>query len=140
MKRRWSDSDSLLRVLDRVSFATGDIIFREGDEPNHVYVVRRGVVEILKGPVGARQLVTTIRANQMFGELAVLKASRRSATARAKEPTELLVITRDQFQRKVQSLDPFMKAWATYLTSRIFDLTERLDDPPMESDGKILRF
>lgn len=58
-----------------------------------MYVVKAGQVEIVKGD----QVVETVGPDGFFGELALVDASSRSATARARTDCELVPITEKQF-------------------------------------------
>lgn len=58
-----------------------------------MYIVRSGTVEISIG----NQLVETVQANGMFGEMALVDGAPRSATARARKACELAPIDRKQF-------------------------------------------
>jgi len=121
-------SDSLLRILQRKIYQKDAVIFREGDPPNYAYIIRSGSVFIAKKNDGDVALLTKLVANQMFGELALFEGKPRSATAIAAEPTELLLITQEQFQEKVGKLSGFMRYLVGNLSDRIFDLSSRVQD------------
>ncbi len=73
-------------------FEAGEIIFREGDPADFAYLIHSGRVEILKETgVGALTLAM-LEGGDMFGEMGVLDATGRSATARAVEPVTASVI------------------------------------------------
>jgi len=122
------DADSLLKILNRHLFKRDQVIFREGDQPTNAFIIRSGSVAIVKNSPAGPQVLTTLVANQVFGELALIENSPRSASAIAVEPTEVLVITPDQFKAKIGKLDFFMKFWVGYLTDRIYDLSDRVRD------------
>lgn len=69
-------------------FATGQTIFAEGQSGTHMYVVRSGSVDVL---INGR-VVETVEANGIFGEMALIDGSPRSATAQAKTACELAPI------------------------------------------------
>ncbi len=75
------------------SFAAGEVIFREGDRAEDFFVVRRGEVEIRSG----NRLLETLGANEIFGEMALIDASPRSADALAKTDTIVAPITEKQY-------------------------------------------
>jgi CRP-like cAMP-binding protein len=121
-------SDSLLRILQRKVFQKDTVIFREGDHASYAYIILRGSVFIAKTNENNVSLLTTLVTNQMFGELALFESKPRSATAIAAEITEVLVITKEQFDSKIGKLDGFMRHLVGYLADRIFDLSARVDD------------
>ncbi len=69
-------------------FAAGQTIFTEGQSGTHMYIVRSGSVDVL---INGR-VVETIQANGIFGEMALVDGSPRSATALAKTACELAPI------------------------------------------------
>ena len=81
------DDFSLLLGPDVPSraFTAGKVIFLEGDRAEEFYVIRRGEVEIRSG----NRLLETLGENEIFGEMALIDASPRSADAIAK--TDVIV-------------------------------------------------
>ena len=66
-------------VLTR-EFAKGDLIFQEGEEGDEFFVVVRGEVEIRSG----NRRLETLGQNSIFGEMALIDDSPRSATVVAR--------------------------------------------------------
>jgi len=73
--------------------AAGEIIFREGDPAEEFFVIRRGEVEIRSG----NRLLETLGENEIFGEMALIDASPRSADAIAKTDAVVAPITEKQY-------------------------------------------
>jgi hypothetical protein len=74
------------------SVGSGQWLFHEGDEADKVYLILRGSIEILRSNNGAGETVlTTLRAGEFFGEMALFEHCARSASARALEPSKLFV-------------------------------------------------
>ncbi len=80
-----------------LSFDDGEVLFREGDRADCAYVIMSGEVEILADTGGTEFIAGTLGKNQLFGELAVLTNSPRSATLRAKGELTALKISDDNF-------------------------------------------
>ena len=71
--------------------ARGEVLFREGDEGDRVYVVIRGKVKLGRtSPDGRENLLALLGPGQMFGELSLFDPGPRSATASAVIETTLL--------------------------------------------------
>jgi uncharacterized membrane protein len=69
----------------------GQIVFRQGDPPHAMYLVRAGKVEISLWTEDNEELVISILGDgDFFGELALLDGSPRTATAKAVGRAELL--------------------------------------------------
>ena len=79
--------------IEARSFKAGDIIFREGDEANELFVIKRGQVRIQIG----NRTVTELVAESIFGEMALIDSEPRSATAIAITDVELVPVSEKQF-------------------------------------------
>lgn len=78
-------------------YGDGEVVFREGDEGRHVYFVLSGAVQIRKeGSQFASGLGRCV-AGDCFGEMSVVDAHPRSATAFAVGETELARYDREAF-------------------------------------------
>jgi len=78
----------------------GQVIFREGDPGNALYLVGEGSVKISKsGRGGQQETLGFIEHGNFFGEMALLDGQPRSAMATAHEPTLLGTVDDKTFQR-----------------------------------------
>jgi CRP-like cAMP-binding protein len=71
----------------------GDVIFREGDAADEMYVIKTGTVEIRVG----NRVLEKLRENTIFGEMALIDSSRRSADAVAVTDATIIPVTEKQF-------------------------------------------
>ena len=83
---------------NKKTYLVGDFIFREGDQGNTAYVVESGVVELVKFTGEEYVTLSEITAGTLFGEMAIIDGSPRSASARAKEECILNEITEAQLK------------------------------------------
>ena len=81
-----------------VTLDAGDLVFRQGDPSDLVYVVRSGQIEILRETDSGEEHVVMIGPGDYFGELGPMLNLPRSATARATEPTVLSGSSVQQFR------------------------------------------
>jgi CRP-like cAMP-binding protein len=77
----------------------GDVLFRAGDEADAGFVVRRGLFRV-EDAAGAE---TVAGAGALIGELALIVAMRRPATATAMEYSTVIRLARSLFQRVLES-------------------------------------
>lgn len=85
------DLKKIGRLLHERTYQPGEVIFREGDPGAGMFIVRKGKVNIvIRRPDGSEQLLTPILERQFFGEMALLEAAPRSASAVAVDKSELL--------------------------------------------------
>ena len=77
----------------------GETIFHQGDPGHALFIIESGAVKIVlpspEGDEGA--IIATLARGDFFGELALLDGAPHSATAVAIEPTQTLVLAREQF-------------------------------------------
>lgn len=91
------------RSLKRVKHKEGDLVFRQGQPGNLMYIVLEGQVEISQESGNIRLIQARYGRGNFFGEMAIISGHHRSATARTTTPTVLLPITGDVFLSKVRS-------------------------------------
>jgi CRP/FNR family transcriptional regulator, cyclic AMP receptor protein len=75
------------------TFKKGETIFREGDPATELYVIQSGRVEIRLG----NRLLDTLGERSIFGEMALIDAAPRSATAVAASDVTLVPVGEKQF-------------------------------------------
>jgi len=86
------------KELQPRTYKAGDVIFEEGEEGQHFYLINRGQVKVSRrGPRGEQQPIATLVAGDYFGEAALLYGRRRSATIKAEGETEVLRLSKEDF-------------------------------------------
>ena len=86
---------------EEVTLAPNEVLFAQGDPGDLVYVVEEGEVEIVRvRDDRSEELLAHIGPGRYFGELAPMFGIRRSATARATEPTRVVGLTVGEFRRR----------------------------------------
>ena len=90
----------VMRFAHRRAFAAGDTIFNKRDLAQHMFIVASGRVKIYTRS-GLRKTKTFayLGSGDFFGEMALLDARERSASAVASAPSELIVIHKRDFKR-----------------------------------------
>ena len=94
------------KVLERIrpdvnimQLKRGDVVFKEGDLGDSLYLVGEGSIKISKQGRGGRQEVLDyIQTGNFFGEVALLGGQPHSAMASAAEPTVLGAVKEETFQ------------------------------------------
>src|SRR5215207_4009493 len=90
------DRRALAEVVDLVRLGEGETLFRAGEPGESLYLVRAGEVELsIQDNVGQKITLDTARLGDFFGEIALLDAGPRTATAVALAETELIELDRD---------------------------------------------
>ncbi len=74
-------------------FKAGDVIFNEGDTAQDLYIIKSGSVEVRLG----NRLLDTLAEFSIFGEMALIDRSPRSATVIAATDTTIVSVDEKQF-------------------------------------------
>jgi CRP-like cAMP-binding protein len=110
--------------LTVVDLATGEYVFREGDEARDMYVVLSGEMEVQKqSQAGVEARVAMLGPGDWFGEMSILDVQPRSASVRTLAPARLLRI-------RATDLDALyrhdLKAYAIIVLNIARELSRRL--------------
>lgn len=119
------------RVTRKAQFVldAGRDLFREGDVGDCCFVIKSGAVKIWRRDASGREIhLVTLEPGEMFGEMALIDKSPRSATATAVARTELLRIEEANFEKVLQSNPGFALKMITILVKRLRNVTDRLKE------------
>jgi CRP/FNR family cyclic AMP-dependent transcriptional regulator len=109
-----------------VRFRTGETLFREGEEPQGVYVLHSGTVHLLfAGRNGSAKPLREAQPGQILGLSCVVTRRHHDCTAVAAEPCEAAFIGRDDFLR---TLDDSPAAWFSVLRVLSSEVSAVYDD------------
>ena len=80
----------------------GDYIFREGEFGQHAYIINSGTVELVKFTGDQQSVLAELEKGALFGEMAIIDSSARSASARAKTECVLKVVSEEQLKTSLK--------------------------------------
>ena len=106
----------------QTTFPKGTVIMREGEAGSAAYIIVSGQCEVKKKMGGIDQVLKTLGPGEVFGEMAVLTESARTATVVATEDTTALVVTRTVMQQELDTLKPWMARLLQTIAERFRDL------------------
>ena len=92
------DLEQLYQMAETVSIPAGQLVLREGDQGDSLYVVLTGELEVTKRQGSQDILLAVYMPGQFFGEMALLEQAPRSASVRTLQESRLLVISQAAFQ------------------------------------------
>lgn len=112
-------SDPLFARFGR-EYQPGDVLFREGESGDVMFVVQSGAVRISKAVAGDDKVLAVLGPGEFLGEMAILNGKPRTATATVTEPTRCLVI-------EAKTLESMVARNAEIALRLIKKLAKRLD-------------
>ncbi|HVF55418.1 MAG TPA: DUF1003 domain-containing protein, partial [Pyrinomonadaceae bacterium] len=90
------DRDTLAGVVDLIRIEESETLFRTDDPGESLFLVCAGEIELyIKDTTGQKIVLTVAKKGDFFGEIALIDAGPRSATARALTYCELVELDRD---------------------------------------------
>ncbi|MFO8056651.1 MAG: cyclic nucleotide-binding domain-containing protein [bacterium] len=90
--------DKLAERVELVSFDKDEVIIRQGDIGDCLYLIRGGFVKVSAGPLEDEKILTYLREGSYFGEMALLGEEKRTANVVAMTDVEAVRIGKDDFQ------------------------------------------
>lgn len=109
----------------RRSYETGSQIFLQGDVADFACIIESGSVEVTVAKDDCQQQMAVLRKGAIFGEMALIDDSPRSATVTTLEPTVLIIINQDQFSNKIAQTHPMIRLFMRVILDR-FRATEKV--------------
>lgn len=117
-------------------FEDGEIIVNEGEYETEMFIIKSGVVEVIKEINGRKVVVAELGKGDFFGEMSLLENMPRSATIKAKGKVNALVLTSGSFMLQIKR-DP---SFAFKVMQKMSTRMRRMDNvivKMMESNATI---
>ncbi len=93
------DIEILGKICEEKKYANGQAVFKENETGDGLYIIRKGVVKILKENKTRKKLIATLAEGEFFGEMSLIDGSPRSASVEASGEVELVKLTKDGFEK-----------------------------------------
>jgi len=111
------------------AYGAEEVIFREGDSGDGLYIVIDGSVRISKHTATGEEALAVLEPNAFFGEMALVDFSTRAADAVANVPTETFFIPLRELRTLIEAEHGIalkvLYALCEVLTQRLRDTNER---------------
>ena len=128
------EGDQLFARFGR-AYEPGEVLFREDEPGNTMFVIQQGQVRITKGTRDGTKTLAILGPGEFFGEMAILNSKPRTATAEALSPLRCLVIDARTFGQMVVSNAEIAVRMITKLARRL-DSANALIEVLMHRDPK----
>lgn len=92
------------RGIAHEHFEPGQVIFRQGDLGDRIYIITSGKVEVIRQEDERLIHLAELGAGEYFGEMAILNQTTRNATVRCTEALDVLSIPKREFSALAATL------------------------------------
>lgn len=108
------------------TYEDGEIIVRQGDEGDALYMVQEGEVEVVLEREGRETRLGVVGRDQLIGEMAIFERQARSATVRALGQARVLTLDRKNFLRRINEDPTLAFRIVETMSRRVRDLSEEV--------------
>jgi CRP-like cAMP-binding protein len=108
------------------TYPRDSMLFSEGEPGDELYIIQRGSVKIAKIVDNNEVLLAVLKAGDIFGEMALLEAKPRAASAVAYEDCMVLAVNRENFERMISTQPQIIARLTTLLSERIWFIYKQL--------------
>jgi CRP-like cAMP-binding protein len=123
-----SDLSAISELLEEHRFAGGQTIFRMGDRPARVRIVRSGSVELARAMHGRRVVLQLLHPGDVFGDIPMLAGMDEPYDARAIEDCVLLTMEASELGELLVRSPRLSQRWMVSVATRMARVQNRLVD------------
>jgi len=105
-------------------FNKGDVIFLDGDNSHHLYIIKKGKVRVIKEIQSRLIPITILHEKEFLGELSIFTNSSHRATAIAVAETELVPVEKNEVKLILKTLPIWINELMHTLSNRLNALDE----------------
>jgi cAMP-dependent protein kinase regulator len=108
-------------------FEEGAVVVKEGDPGNSLFIVVRGEVRVLtQTPMKKEVFLANLGEGEFFGEIALLTGKPRTATVIANATSELLELTRADYEKIIERYPHVKKVVEEFHVQRTYKTVEAM--------------
>jgi CRP-like cAMP-binding protein len=120
------DDIGFYNIASEQKFDDGEIIIEEGKSGDWVCVVLEGSVEVSKSVKGGKFVLGKLGRGEIFGELALLGAVKRTATVRAIGETIIGVVDREFLDKELNKMSSDLRNVVVSTAQRFKKVIDRI--------------
>ncbi len=119
----------LAMIADQYVLPSDTVIFHEADQGDTFCIIISGHVRVFRlTEDGIDNTLATLGPGDGFGEIALLTGAPRSASVTTVEPTSILVIPKNEFDKVLEENSELAKTFARILANRLKAINVHLDE------------
>jgi CRP-like cAMP-binding protein len=122
--------EDISRRLKPARYRQGEVVIRQGDAGNEMFFIESGQVQVVRGSAPNALILADLGAGELFGEMALLTGSPRSATVSAISDVDLWAMPQADFEDVVTAYPNLALALGRLLSERLRDTDARFLEQP----------
>lgn len=117
-------------------FKKGEILFKEGDPSDAMYVIKKGTIAITKAKGSSEIILAELRAGEMLGEMAFFDGKPRSAGARAIDDSDVITLPFSALHAQFKTFPEWLKAMVKTVNSNLRNANQTIKNLQAASGGE----
>lgn len=101
-------------------------LFRDGDAPDAMYIVKSGGFAITKSKGNTEVVIAEIQPGAMVGEMALFDKKPRSANVKATKDSEVIALPYDSLNKQMEQLPVWVRAIMKTLNEKLRDANQKI--------------
>lgn len=127
----------LSRNAKLLPFGTGEFLIVQGEAGDSLFIVNKGGVEVsILGADGSKIVLAELGSGESFGEVSLLTGEERSATVKALEDTEAVVVTKEDLRGIMKETPSLAESLSLQLEKRLREMEEKRVEDKREWEEK----
>lgn len=106
-------------------YREGEMVFEQGDQVKEMYIIRSGKVRIFRETDKGEVVLANLGPKEFFGEMAFFGSQTRSASAKAVDDAELLVVDKETLTNFIK--DPVIWSILERMSERIREVDDKIE-------------
>lgn len=113
-------------MADSKQISKDTYLFRDGDSPDYMYIVKSGHLAITKTKGSAEIILAEIKAGAMVGEMAIFDKKPRSANVKALKDSEVIALPYETLNQQLDVLPVWVKAIMRTMNENLREANKRI--------------
>ena len=109
-------------------FQMGETIIKEGRFSNSFYIIKEGMVEVVKQKGDREVQLSLLGPNEFFGEMSLLdpEVQKHDATIRAVEETTVIIMDKEDFEKYIGQMTPGTRSLLLKMARRLREADQKI--------------
>lgn len=123
-----------MRVAEQKKILKDVYLFREGDPPDSMYIIRSGSLAVTKTKGNSEITLVELGPGNIVGEMALFDKRPRSANVKATAETEVIALPYDSLTKQMDQLPVWVKAILKTLNENLREANKKIKSQPNNPD------